>query len=156
MRTIFQTYAKLGRKTGVVIVVVSCVAAFIIIGISIWTGNQASSYTISGNTLSISGTFGKTVDLSTVTGMELKRTLPARLERIKGYYGFDPNASYGFGSVIKGKCTSAVGDVTVYVDTTKPPYIDLATHSERFILGGQSKAEITTLYNQLNLKINRK
>jgi hypothetical protein len=76
--------------------------------------------------------------------VQLKTDLPANLSRVDGY---------GVGTIVKGKCTSDSGNVTVYIDTAKPPFIYLETKFGLIILSDQDKAKTQSLYDKLNADI---
>lgn len=71
--------------------------------------------------------------------------MPAKLRRTNGY---------GFGTIIKGHCSSDIGNVTVYIDTSKPPFIYLTTANGLIIIFNDETAEKThALYEDLQKAI---
>ncbi|WP_088225764.1 hypothetical protein [Desulfosporosinus sp. FKB] len=85
--------------------------------------------------------------LADIQNIQLKNDLPVIKSKING---FD-----GVGSILKGEFSSDIGNVTLYVDTSKPPFIYIKTSSELIILNGQSKSKTETLFNELNSDIKK-
>lgn len=120
--------------------------ALTIFFITMISGNKKPVYSIEGGVFKISSMYGQSVSLADIQNVQLKSDPPVNLKRVNGY---------GMGSVIKGKCTSDLGDVTVYIDTSKPPFIYLTTSSGLVVLNDQTAEETQSLYDQLNSSISQ-
>ena len=99
--------------------------------------------TVSGGTLKISGIYGETVKLSDITGIQLKDSPPANLSKVNGS---------DFGSRLKGRFSSSSGDVTLFIDTSKPNFIWLDTSKGLIVLNDQTKTGTQALYDKLTQK----
>ena len=124
-----------------VIVLVSLIFVFIIT----LTGNRKPVYSIDNGVFRISSMYGQEISLSDISSVQLKDGLPSNLSRVNGY---------GFGTTIKGKCKSDMGEVTVYIDTSKSPFIYIKTPSEWIILNDQTAEETESLYENLISSVN--
>jgi len=120
-------------------------AALIFTFVLFFTGNKPTVYTIKGGIFDISTQYGQTISISDIQSIELKDTVPAKLRRTNGY---------GLGTIIKGHCSSDIGNVTVYIDTSKPPFIYLTTANGLIIIFNDETAEKThALYEDLQKAI---
>jgi len=131
-------------KTMIVIGFVIVVA--LIVGISMYFSSKPPVYSISNGTLVISTQFGKNVNLSEIQSVQLKNELPVIQLKINGL---------GLGSIQKGKFSSNIGNVTLYIDSSKPPFIYIKTTSELIILNDQSNSKTEALFNELNSDIKK-
>jgi len=131
-------------KTMIVIGFVIVVA--LIVGISMYFSSKPPVYSISNGTLVISTQFGENVNLSEIQSVQLKNDLPVIQSKINGL---------GLGSIQKGKFSSGIGNVTLYIDSSKPPYIYIKTTSELIILNDQSNSKTEALFNELNSDIKK-
>jgi flagellar basal body-associated protein FliL len=106
-------------------------------------GGRPPVYTVSmeDGTFSIESMYGLDVALSDIKSVELKTELPGNLSRTNGYGGF--------GSVLKGHCSSDIGPVTVFLDTAVPPFIYLTTTDGNLILNTDTEEKTSVLYNEL-------
>lgn len=120
------------------------IIVFLLVGVSMYFSSKPPVYTISNGTLIISTQFGEKVNLSEIQSVQLKDDLPVIESKINGL---------GLGSIRKGKFSSDIGNVTLYIDSSKPPFIYIKTTSELIILNDQSKSKTETLFNELNLDI---
>lgn len=134
----------LNIKTGIGIGLAIIVA--LLVGISMYFSSKPPVYSISNGTLVISTQFGENVNLLEVQSVQLKNDLPVIQSKINGL---------GLGSIEKGKFSSDIGNVTLYIDTSKPPFIYIKTTSELIILNDQSKSETEALFDELNSDIKK-
>ncbi len=118
----------------------------IIIAISINNSGKPPVYSINDGIFSISTEYGQKINLSDIKSVQLKDDLPANLSKVDGL---------GLGTILKGKFTSNIGDVTVYIDTSEPPFIYINTTSGLIILNDQSRTKTQTLFDELNSDIKR-
>lgn len=118
------------------------IIVFLLIGVSMYFSSKPPVYNISNGALIISTQFGEEVNLSEIQSIHLKDDLPVIQSRINGL---------GLGSIQKGKFSSDIGNVTLYIDSSKPPFIYIKTTSELIILNDQSQSKTETLFNELNL-----
>lgn len=123
------------------------IAVLVFCAVLFYKGSQPTVYSIENGNFVISTEYGQTIKLSNIKGIEVKDGLPANLSRTNGY---------GIGNILKGHCSSNIGNVDVYVDTSKPPFLYLSTTSGVVIINGQSKAETQALYDKLNSAIGKK
>jgi len=122
------------------------IIVFLLVGVSMYFSSKPPVYAISNGTLIISTQFGEKVNLSEIQSVQLKDDLPAIESKINGL---------GLGPIKKGKFSSDIGNVTLYIDSSKPPFIYIKTTSELVILNDQSKSKTDTLFNELNLDIKK-
>ena len=106
-------------------------------------GAREPVYTVSAESgvFTIESMYGLTVNLLDIESIELKAQLPGDLSRTNGYGGA--------GSILKGHCSSDIGPVTVFLDTSVPPFIYLITADVTLILNTSSEAETRALYDKL-------
>ncbi|KLU59792.1 hypothetical protein CEB3_c39260 [Peptococcaceae bacterium CEB3] len=128
---------KLGSITIVAIV-------GIIIAISMIISLKPPVYSINNGIFSISTEFGQKIYLSDIKSVQLKNELPANLSKVDGL---------GIGTILKGKYSSDIGDVTVYIDTSAPPFIYINTKFGLIILNDRAKTQTQTLYEELNSNV---
>lgn len=118
----------------------------LLVGISMYFSSKPPVYAISNGTLAISTQYGKNVDFSEIKSVQLKADLPVIQSKINGL---------GLGSIQKGKFSSDIGNVTLYIDTSKPPFIYIKTTSELIILNDQSESKTKALFDELNSDIKK-
>jgi hypothetical protein len=136
--------SKMSVSPRTIIGVAIAVIALIMVLIVSLNGSKPTVYSINNDIFKISTAYGKSIKLSDIKSIQLKNDLPSNLSRVDGY---------GFSTIVKGKCTSDIGNVTVYIDTSKPPYIYISTTSGLVILNDQSKLKTQSLYEKLNSDI---
>lgn len=125
---------------GLVIVIGVITAIFMV------NSGKPPVYSLNNGILDISTEFGQKIDLADIKSIQMKNELPAGLNKVN---------SLGLGTVLKGKFTSDSGDVTVYADSSKPPFIYIATPSGLIILNDQSPAKTRTLFDKINSAVNK-
>ena len=118
----------------------------LLVGISMYFSSKSPVYAISNGTLVIFTQYGQNVNISEIRSVQLKNDLPVIQSKINGL---------GLGSIEKGKFSSDIGNVTLYIDTSKPPFIYIKTASELIILNDQSKSKTETLFDELNSDIKK-
>ncbi|UOO38686.1 hypothetical protein IZU99_05430 [Oscillospiraceae bacterium CM] len=106
-------------------------------------GGSAPVYSISSTdrTFTIKSMYGKTLNLADIKSVDLKETLPGNLKRTNGYGGA--------GTVTKGYCSSDIGDVLVFVDSSISQYIYLTTTTEIIIFNNHDIVQTKALYDEL-------
>lgn len=122
------------------------IIVFLLVGVSMYFSSKPPVYTFSNATLIITTQFGEKVNLAEIQSVQLKDDLPVIESKINGL---------GLGYIQKGKFSSDIGNVTLYIDSSKPPFIYIKTTSELIILNDQSKSKTETLFNELNLDIRK-
>ncbi len=141
--------AASGKRTVVISVIIVSFILLTGVGSTIIAvgGGRPPVYTVSAedNTFSIESMYGLVVDLPDIKSVELKPDLPGNLSRTNGYGGF--------GSVLKGHCSSDIGPVTVFLDTAVPPFIYLTTADGNLILNTDSEQETRALYDELSAAV---
>jgi len=118
----------------------------LLVGISMYFSSKPPVYAISNGTLVVLTQYGKSVNFLEIKSVQLKNDLPVIQSRINGL---------GLGSIQKGKFSSDIGNVTLYIDTSKPPFIYIKTTSELIILNDQSKSKTEALFDELNSEIKK-
>lgn len=116
------------------------IVVFIFVFIMLSSSSQPTQYAINNGAFTISGMYGETLALSDLKSVELKNDMPGNLYKTNG---FDLN------TILKGDFQSDSGAVTLFVDTSKPPFIYLTTAKGSIILNGQTPAETQSLYREL-------
>jgi hypothetical protein len=131
---------------GIILGVGIGVITLIIILISFNSSKKPPVYSVGNGNFTISTEFGETVKLSDIKSVQLKNDLPAIGTKLNGL---------GIGTILKGKFSSKIGGVTLYVDTAKSPYIYITTTTEMIILNDQTKDKTQSLYEELNSDIKK-
>ncbi|WP_041276039.1 hypothetical protein [Desulfosporosinus acidiphilus] len=129
-------------KDQILVVIIPMITVTILVGMLMYLSSKPPVYTISNGTLDISTIYGENVNIKEIQSVQLKNELPVIISKINGLDGF--------GSTRKGEFSSDIGNVTLYIDTTKPPFIYIKTPSELIILNNQSKSKTEALFNELN------
>lgn len=139
-----NTVSESGRHKAIIIVTIIFVAA-ILIGVFalVFYGSSAPYYSLSAEarTFTIKSMYGQVISLSDIKSVELKTTLPDNLRRTNGYGGI--------GTVLKGYCSSSIGNVIVFLNTSIPEYIYITTTSSVIILNEKNEEQTKILYNEL-------
>lgn len=116
----------------------------ILVGISVNSSSKTPVYSINEGTLIIDTGFGEKVNFNDIQSVQIKNNLPDIQAKI---YGAGP------GLIVKGKYTTDIGNVTLYVDTRVPPFIYIHTTSGLIILNDESKEKTEVLFEKLNSEI---
>lgn len=119
----------------------SAIIILLLVGISMYISSKPPVYAIDKGTFVISTQYGKNVELSEIRSVQLTADLPVIQTKINGL---------GLGSILKGEFSSDIGNVTLYIDTSKPPFIYIKTTTELIILNDQSKSKTEALFDELN------
>lgn len=112
----------------------------VLVFVSLSTGSKMPSYAIKDETFTISGMSGESINLSDINSVELKSTLPGKIEKKSGF---------NFNKILKGRFTSDIGDIKLFVDTSKAPFLYIKTGDEIIILNGKTNLETKKLYEEL-------
>jgi len=123
--------------TGSAVFVVIVLAAVFIM---LYTGSLNPEFTVADGVLSVSGMYAESFSLTDVKSVELKDGIPGNLIKTNG---FDLN------TILKGRFKSDGKALTLFVDTSKPPFIYLDAGDELIILNCGSEAETQKLYEEL-------
>lgn len=119
----------------------------VLVFVSLSTGSKMPSYTIQDETFTISGMSGENINLSDINSVELKSTLPGKIEKKSGF---------NFNKILKGRFTSDIGEIKLFVDTSKAPFLYIKTEDEIIILNEKSKIETKKLYEELKAAVKNK
>lgn len=140
-----------GKRNIVITFVIIVIMLAVIAGsfLMAQSGGKPPVYTLSADSsaFTIDSMYGLTIDTATIQSVELKPTLPDNLKRTNGYGGI--------GTVLKGYCSSAIGDVLVFIDTSKSLFLYITTPTEVIILNGETDAETEHLYDALNKAVKK-
>jgi hypothetical protein len=99
-------------------------------------------FLVDENSLQIQGSFGVTVPLQDISGLELKNEMPA--------IGTKTNGS-GLGSHYKGEFTLQDGTkARLYVDASKQPFVSFVQGGTVFYINSDTPEKTQELYDQLN------
>ena len=121
------------------IVLILAVAAAVFWMIS--RDQQPSGFQVDGKNLQIQGSFGVTVPLNEISGLEWKNEMPA--------IGRKTNGS-GLGSQYKGEFTFQDGTkARLYVDASKPPFLSFVQGDTAFYINSDTPEKTRELYVQL-------
>lgn len=142
-----QKAAVSGVKTNkAVFITIILFALAVIVGsiIMLSLGGEPPVYALSSDqsSFTIDSMYGLTIDTSAIQSLELKTALPDNLKRTNGYGGA--------GSVLKGYCSSSIGDVLVFIDTSRSAFLYITTPTQVIILTGESDEQTTQLYDMLD------
>ncbi|NMC56704.1 MAG: hypothetical protein GYA50_05750 [Eubacteriaceae bacterium] len=122
---------------GIAILVVVAAGVFFMMN----RDSKSSAYEIKDGNFVISGSFGTTVKLSEITGLELTDKIPQITYKSNGS---------GLGSVFKGEFTLE-GSVKarLYVDTSVPPFIKFVYNNITFYINSDTAQKTNELFEQL-------
>ena len=126
-------------KNAIALVLIVVIAAVVIWMVS--TEQRPTGFLLDGGNLQIQGSFGVTVPLNEITGLEMKDAVPA--------IGKKTNGS-GLGSKYKGAFELADGTkARLYVDASKPPFISFQQGGTFFYINAGTPEETRGLFDQL-------
>lgn len=131
-----------GKNIAVIITIVLTVLVAFAVGILLYSGSRPPIYSVSETTFDISSMYGKSIELEEIQSVQLKEDLPEIISKINGFNGV--------GTILKGRFSSDIGDVTLFIDSSKPPFIYIQTETEMIILNDQSGSKTEALYEELN------
>lgn len=118
----------------------------ILVFTAITSGSKPVNFTVDKGVLSISGNYGKDIDLSGVKNIELKDSMPVHLYKTNGF---------NFNTVLKGHFRSGDENLMLYVDTSKPPFIYMDTSDGMLILNCKNAGETQQLYETLKARLQK-
>jgi hypothetical protein len=136
--------ARKSNKAVLIATAVILLAAAVFTAVMILSGSKAPVYSLSPDksTFKIESMYGLTIDTSDIQSLELKDTLPGNLKRTNGYGGV--------GTVLKGFFSSDLGDIRVFLDTSKTLFLYITTPTEVIILNAETDDETRQLYAMLS------
>jgi hypothetical protein len=111
-----------------------------VVFVSLYTGSRPNTYSVNDGVLSVSGMYGKEINISDIKNVELRDSLPGHLFKANGF---------NLGTVLKGRYHSDSGYMTLYVDTSKPPFIYISTEDGLTILNEENGGKTRELYESL-------
>lgn len=139
-----QRYHKKTEKKQIRTVAIALGIVFSVTFVSVcgllYFSSLPNSYEVQGKQLTVSGLYGETLNLSQTRSLELKQSLPQIESRTNGS---------SLGSMQKGSFRTADGPVTLFVDSSKPPFIYLNTGAKLVILNTPTAQETQKLYEKL-------
>lgn len=117
---------------------------FVIVAVSvtglIYTNSKPNGFTVENGSLVITGAYGETVPLSTVSEISVEKSLPAGLQKENGF---------DWESVLKGSFRSGSNRVTLYVDTKAAAFLRLKTPDGEIYISTGSAAQTQALYEHI-------
>jgi hypothetical protein len=129
---------KLKIFIGVAIVVAAAAAVFIMM----MGDSKPSPFEVSSGNLIIGGSFGITVPVSDVTGLDITEAPPEIETKTNGS---------GLGSMYKGEFELKDGTkARLYIDASKPPFIIFKNGDTVFYLNSGTPEETQALYQKLS------
>ncbi|MTI96260.1 MAG: DUF3784 domain-containing protein [Firmicutes bacterium] len=136
------------QSKGTAYVVVGILALVAIgLGVLYYHTVTPPSYTIENGVLNISGMYGRKVEFSTVTDVELLETMPE--------VGYRSNGA-AIGNAKKGDFRiSGIGRARLFVNIDRPPFIYLETTDTSLIFNAADEAETRDLYQQILTELNQ-
>ena len=124
-----------------------CIATLpvvLVVGTVLYQASQPSVFTVSDNALKVSSSFGETIRLSDIKGLQIRDSLPKELSKISGS---------DFGSILKGKFKVDGRDAELFLNAAKPPFLYIETTGGLTILNDQDQVKTELLYNKLKSAI---
>lgn len=134
----------LSPVTGLIIGLVILVVVGGGVGYLTISSSKPPVYTVSDTKLKISGLYGETIAFRDIVTIQLDYYLPDSLFRTNGS---------AFGSNLKGNFESNSTKLKIFVDSSKPPFINLYTSTEWIIINDQSADKTQALYQELQGEI---
>ena len=136
---------KIKFLLAIVLVLVIAAAVFWMIS----RDQQPAGFLLEGGDLQIQGSFGITVPLDEISGLEIKNEIPA--------IGTKTNGS-GLGSHYKGEFTFTDGTkARLYADSSMPPFVSFMHSGTVYYINSETPEKTQELYDRLKAVIeNRK
>ncbi len=112
------------------------------VGVMLYFSAKPTEYTLQDGALKISGMYGQTVQVSEIKNLELRESIPDIV--------FKSNGS-GLGNKCKGYFKLRdIGEVKLFVDLSKSPYIYFENGAEKIILNCEDSDKTKELYEALS------
>lgn len=132
-------------KTGTKVLIGSIISVFILASLGVcvllYFSSRPVEYNLQNGILSIKGAYGQEVPVSEISSLELKQTLPEILLRTNGS---------SLGNMHKGYFKlKDIGQVKLFLDASKPPFIYIKAGSETIILNRDDSDKTKILYEKL-------
>jgi hypothetical protein len=132
-------------KSKIIIVIVLLLVIATILVFFISRDGKESTFLVSNGNLEIKSSFGITVPLAEISGLELKNEMPAIGQKTNGM---------GLGSRYKGEFTFTDGTkARLYVDASKPPFITFMHGSTIFYINTDTPGKTQELFAQLKTEL---
>lgn len=106
----------------------------------IYSNSRPNGFTVENSALVISGSYGETVPLSTVSEISVEKALPGGLQKTNGF---------DWESILKGHFRSDSGNVTLYVNTKAPVFLRIKAAGGSIYISTDSESATQSLYGQL-------
>lgn len=116
----------------------------ILVSVSLFTGSKLPDYTLDKDSFNISGTYGESINYKDIKSIELKSNLPEKLSKKSGF---------NFNNILKGRFSSDIGEIRLYVDTNKKPFIYIKTKDEIIILNEKTNSDTVSTYKKLEAAV---
>ena len=113
---------------------------FLLVSITMYRASLPPVYTINGDTLKISSSYGETVPLEEIKNIKLEETMPFKLKKKNGS---------DLGSILKGRFDADGKTAHVYIDASRPPFVLIETQEGLHIINDQTREQTEALYSQL-------
>ncbi len=127
----------------VVLIVIIAAALFWMVS----NDQKPTAYLLKGENMQIQGSYGVTVPLNEISGLELISEMPAIGRKTNGM---------GLGSHYKGEFTFQDGTkARLYVDASKPPFISFLRDDTVYTINAQTPEKTQELYEQLKAAVER-
>ena len=132
---------KVNNKFAIGGIIAFILIVFIGVGSLLFQGYKSASYTITSDSLQISGMYGETVKAADIKNISISEDLPEIKKRTNGS---------AIGSQLKGHFdVTGYGNATLFLDTKIPPFIFIETGTKIIILNDTDRTKTETLYKNI-------
>ncbi|SDN85546.1 DUF3784 domain-containing protein [Acetanaerobacterium elongatum] len=104
------------KKKSVAVIIGICVVVLpviLLVSILLYQAGQPPVFTITDDALTISCSFGETIPLSDIKGLQMKDSLPQDLQKTNGS---------NFGAILKGRFKAEGSEAQVYINAANPRF----------------------------------
>lgn len=132
---------KTGSKAIVGWIIAVLVIITIGVGVMMVQSGKTAEYTLDNGILTISGMYGQEIDLSKVSSLDMKDTIPEVLARTNGS---------ALGSMLKGNFKlEYLGQAKLFIDQSESPFIFIYTDGTTIIINCGQGEETKVFYEKL-------
>lgn len=141
-----NTDGTMKKQSKMLIGGVSAVLLLTTIGVALlmYHSNQPAQVSVTEGHVEIKGIYGENIDIKNISSLGLEENLPPILNKSNGY---------SLGSKKKGHFKmEGIGNVKLFLDTSKPPFIYIETEKWPIIVNCDTKEETEELFQILKFE----
>ena len=138
-----QKDAEKNKKQTLFIIAGICMVllpVLLLVSITLYRASLPPVYTIAGDSLKITSSYGETIPLKGIKNIKLEESLPYQLTKKSGS---------DLGSILKGRFRAGTETAHVYIDASRPPFIIIETEEGLHVVNDQTREKTEALYKQL-------